>query len=170
MEEIVKRAKNGEIRALEELIHINEVKLYKTARSILADNDDIEEAIQQTIILVYKNIYKLKKEKYFTTWMMRILINECKKIWNQNSKRDKMFSDLEDHKEIVEKEQEDYGFVTKALNGLDKEFREVTILYYYDEFSVKEISKILNLPQGTVKSRLARARLKLNDLIKKEEM
>ena len=170
MEEIVKRAKNGEIRALEELIHINEVKLYKTARSILADNDDIEEAIQQTIILVYKNIYKLKKEKYFTTWMMRILINECKKIWNQNSKRDKMFSDLEDHKEIVEKEQEDYGFVTKALNGLDKEFREVTILYYYDEFSVKEISKILNLPQGTVKSRLARARLKLNDLIKKEEI
>ena len=170
MEEIVKRAKNGEIRALEELIHINEVKLYKTARSILADNDDIEEAIQQTIILVYKNIYKLKKEKYFTTWMMRILINECKKIWNQNSKRDKMFSDLEDHKEIVEKEQEDYGFVTKALNELDKEFREVTILYYYDEFSVKEISKILNLPQGTVKSRLARARLKLNDLIKKEEM
>ena len=170
MEEIVKKAKNGEIRALEELIHINEVKLYKTARAILSNNDDIDEAIQRTIILVYKNICNLKKEKYFNTWMMKILINECKKIWNQNSKRDKMFCDLEENKGITEMEQEDYSFVTRALNKLDKEFREVTILYYYDEFSIKEISKILELPQGTVKSRLSRARLKLNDLIKKEEI
>ena len=52
MEEIVKRAKNGDIRAIEELIHMNKVKLYKTARTFLSCEDDINEAIQSTLILV----------------------------------------------------------------------------------------------------------------------
>lgn len=56
MNDIVKRAKNGEIQALEQLIHMYEIKLYKTARTILDCEDDINEAVQQTIILVYKNI------------------------------------------------------------------------------------------------------------------
>ena len=63
MNDIVKRAKNGEIQALEELIHMYEVKLYKTARTILKCEDDINEAVQQTVILVYKNINQLKMKK-----------------------------------------------------------------------------------------------------------
>ena len=80
MNDIVKRAKNGEIQALEELIHMNEVKLYKTAKTILNCEDDINEAIQQTIILVYKNIGQLKNEKSFGAWMFKILVNKCKDI------------------------------------------------------------------------------------------
>lgn len=169
MNDIVKRAKKGEIQALEELIHMYEVKLYKTARTILKCEDDINEAVQQTVILVYKNINQLKNEKSFGAWMMKILVNQCKTIWKQNSNRNKKIVDLEENQEIPEVEKEDYSFVNDALNKLTDEYKEVSILYYYDGFSVKEISKILNIPQGTVKSRLSRARKKLEEIIRKEE-
>ena len=169
MNDIVKRAKNGETQALEQLIHMYEIKLYKTARTILDCEDDINEAIQQTIILVYKNINQLKNEKSFGAWMFKILVNKCKDIWNQNSNRNNKILDLDEIQDIPSTEKEDYSFVNDALNKLTDEYKEVTILYYYDGFSVKEISKILNLPQGTIKSRLSRARKKLEKIIGKEE-
>lgn len=169
MNDIVKRAKNGEIQALEQLIHMYEIKLYKTARTILDCEDDINEAVQQTIILVYKNIGQLKNEKSFGPWMFKILVNKCKDIWNQNSNRNKKLLDLNESQDIPDIEREDYSFVNEALNKLPEEYKEVTILYYYDGFSVKDISKILNLPQGTIKSRLSRARKKLEKIIGKEE-
>lgn len=169
MNDIVKKAKNGETQALEELIHMYEIKLYKTASSILDCEDDINDAVQQTIISVYKNIGKLKNDKSFGAWMFKILINKCKDIWNQNSNREKKMIDLNDNQDIPSNEKEDYSFVNEALNKLTEEYKEVTILYYYDGFSVKEISKILNIPQGTIKTRLARARKKLERLIGKED-
>lgn len=169
MNDIVKRARNGETQALEQLIHMYEIKLYKTARTILDCDDDINEAVQQTIILVYKNINQLKNEKSFGAWMFKILVNKCKDIWNQNSNRNNKILDLDENQDIPSIEKEDYSFVNDALNKLTDEYKEVTILYYYDGFSVKEISKILNLPQGTIKSRLSRARKKLEKIIGKEE-
>ena len=168
MNDIVKRAKEGESQALEELIHMYEIKMYKTAKTILNCEDDINEAIQQTIILVYKKINQLKNNKSFGTWIMKILVNQCKKIWNQNNKRDEKHIELEDNIKFTTPEKEDYSFVNKAMEKLSDEYKEVTILYYYDEFSIKEISKILNIPKGTVKSRLARARQTLSKLLKEE--
>ena len=101
--------------------------------------------------------------------MFKILVNKCKDIWNQNSNRNNKILDLDENQNIPSIEKEDYGFVNDALNKLTEEYKEVTILYYYDGFSVKEISKILNLPQGTIKSRLSRARKKLEKIIGKEE-
>lgn len=168
MEKIVKRAKAGEIRAFEELIHMHELKLYKTASSILICEDDINEAIQQSIILMYNNIHLLKNNKYFSTWFIKILINECRKIYNYNQKNNTVLSTLEDNIS-VESENTDFSFVNNALKLLDNDFKEVVVLYYYDEFSVSEISKILNIPKGTIKSRLARAREKLKNIILKDD-
>ena len=117
MNDIVKRAKEGESQALEELIHMYEIKMYKTAKTILNCEDDINEAIQQTIILVYKKINQLKNDKSFGTWIMKILVNQCKKIWNQNNKRDEKHIELEDNIKLTTPEKEDYSFVDKAMEN-----------------------------------------------------
>lgn len=168
MEEIVKKAKSGDIRAIEELINMHKIKLYKTARTILFYEDDINDAIQSTLILLYENIKKIRNEKYFTTWLMRILINECKKIYNYKSKNNKNNISIENYKEIEIEEVEDYDFVNKALDSLDEKSRTIAILYYYNEMSVKDISKILDISAGTVKSRLSRTREKLKIILEKE--
>ena len=68
--ELVEKAKNGDIEAFGELIENNKLKMYKTAKSILNNEDDICDAIQETLISIYKNLNKLKENKFFSTWII----------------------------------------------------------------------------------------------------
>ena len=86
METYIKRAKKGDIEAFINLMDINKTYMYKVAKSILNNNEDIADAIQETILSCYKNIEKLKEIKYFKTWMTRILINKCNALLKKNKK------------------------------------------------------------------------------------
>ena len=99
---------------------------------------------------------------------MRILINQCKKIYKQNQLRNRKNVNLEDNIEKINinEEKDDYSFVDDAIHRLDTKYREIIILYYYDELKIKDIAKILKIPQGTIKTRLNRARKKLNEILK----
>lgn len=68
----------------------------------------------------------------------------------------------------VQEENSKHGEILSYILRMPKQHQEVLILYYYDEFSTKEIAKILDIPQGTVKSRLARGRKQLKDLLEME--
>lgn len=167
--ELVEKAKKGDAEAFNELIENNKIKMYKTAKSILNNEDDICDAIQETLISAYKNIDKLKENKFFSTWIIRILINKCYDIISKNKKLGTVvdISEVQDVKTFDRYDSD--SIVSKVLNQIDEDLKVVTVLFYYDGFSVKEISQIVNIPEGTVKSRLSRAREKLYILLKKEE-
>lgn len=167
--ELVEKAKNGDAEAFNELIENNKIKMYKTAKSILNNEDDICDAIQETLISAYKNIDKLKENKFFSTWIIRILINKCYDIISKNKKLGTVvdISEVQDVKTFDRYDSD--SIVSKVLNQIDEDLKVVTVLFYYDGFSVKEISQIVNIPEGTVKSRLSRARERLYILLKKEE-
>ena len=152
-----------------ELINKNRLKLYKTAISILKNDDDANDAIQETLLSSYKNYQNLKDKNLFTTWITRILINKCYDIINKKKKivyiED---STIENTASYYDKYQAE-SILENVLNKLDDELREITLLYYYDDLSTAAISEILNIPAGTVKSRLSRARSKILEIIKKEE-
>lgn len=80
LNELVKKAKKNDERAFTNLIHNIEDEMYSIAKIKLYDDNDVYEAMQNTIILIYKNIKKLKNENFFRTWAIRILINECLKV------------------------------------------------------------------------------------------
>lgn len=79
-------AKKGDREAFISLMESNKISMYRVAKSILHNECDIEDAMQNTIILAYEKIYKLKKNDYFKTWLIRILINECNKVHKKNKK------------------------------------------------------------------------------------
>lgn len=169
MEEL-KRAKQGDAAAFEALVNTVKVKLYKTGMAILKNDDDTCDAIQETLISAYTNLNKLEHEEYFATWIVRILINKCydiikknKKVMNINQKME-----LDENATYYDVYNEESN-VEKALSSIDSDLKVVTVLYYYDDFSVKEISEIINIPEGTVKSRLSRAREKLYEILKEKE-
>lgn len=93
--ELVEKAKNGDIEAFGELIENNKLKMYKTAKSILNNEDDICDAIQETLISIYKNLNKLKENKFFSTLIIRILINKCYDIIAKNKSQGKVVDILE---------------------------------------------------------------------------
>ncbi|MBQ9658211.1 MAG: RNA polymerase sigma factor [Clostridia bacterium] len=153
-----------------ELITPLKAKLYKTGMAILKNDDDVCDALQEALISGYKNLEKLEKEEFFSTWMIRIMINKCYDIIKNNKKIININQKLENYHENEYyydryKEESD---VEKALNSINEELRLIVVLYYYNDFSVKEIAEICNIPQGTVKSRLARAREKIYTILKKE--
>ncbi len=167
---LVEEAKNGNAEAFNALIEANKLKLYKTAKAILRNEDDVCDAIQDTLMSAYTNINKLKEDKFFSTWIVRILINKSYDIIKKNQKIVNNSYDIDEYREDNNlKSYDTYksdSIVEYAINKIDEDLRTITVLYYYNEYSVKEISEILDIPEGTVKSRLSRAREKLYVILK----
>ncbi len=166
----VNEPSNSNPEAFERLINTVKVKLYKTGMAILKNDDDVCDAIQETLMSAYKNFGSLKEVQFFDTWITRILINKCYDIIKKNKKvaylNEQM--EVEANESYYDRYKED-STVERVLSQINPELKLVTVLYYYDEFSVKEISEMLNIPEGTVKSRLARARDKIYEILKMEE-
>lgn len=159
---MVSQVKKGDKDAFLSLIDENRLSIYRVARGILNNKEDIEDALQNTIIKSYEKIGTLKKDEFFKTWIIRILINECNLILRRNKKT--IFLDKLENEESYS---DDYGNIelTSVVNSLSEDLRITTVLYYFEDMSTKEISEMLNIAEGTVRSRLARAREKLRDFI-----
>lgn len=159
----VKLAKKGDKEAFGRLIEYNKVSMYRVALSMVKKKEDIEDAIQNSITKAYQEIIYLRKDEYFKTWLIRILINECKAILKSNSR----IAHIEELKCEIETVQDFSNIeVTYAINSLEDELRIVTTLFYFEDIPQKAIARILDIPEGTVKSRLSRARSRLYDLLR----
>ena len=139
------------------LILDSERQLYSTAKTILFSDQDCADAIQETIVKAFSKIDTLKNDKYARTWLIRILINECYNLVRKFIS----FEDLEDRLEMESEKSKDYSELYAAVNSLKEELRLPVILYYIEDFSVREIAQILEISEGAVQKRLARARGKL---------
>lgn len=149
---LVSKIKNGNMEVLIKWIDKNEDKLYKIAYSYLYHHSDVEDAFQNTFIKVYENISGVKKPKYFETWFISILLNECRKILR--FKKNEM--NLEYIEEISYEDKNYDPELEVALLNLEDKYKDVIILKYISGYSEKEISEILDIKLGTVKSRTSR--------------
>ena len=153
--EAIKKAKNGDVNEIGNLIIENTQSMYRVAFGILKNDEEIYDAISNTTIIVFEKIYTLKKEEFFKTWLIRILINECYKIYNQNKKI--VYLENLNQESIAYNDKYSNFELKNYIKKLDPDFKEIVMLYYFEDFSVKDIAKILKIPEGTVKSRLSRA-------------
>lgn len=171
--DLVEEARLGNNEAFEQLIKENKLKMYKVAKSILKNEDDICDAIQNALMSAYSNLNKLQNNKYFSTWLIRILINKSYDIINKNQKSYSTTTDIDEYNSDENlKSFDSYNsesLIENILCELEDNLKTITVLYYYNDYSVGDISIILNIPEGTVKSRLSRARKKIYEIIKSEE-
>ena len=165
--------KNKKEQNFTELIEKNKIKFYKTAKIILKNDDDCYDALQEALICMYKNYEQLNNKEYFSTWATRIIINKCYDLLRKNKKNIISF-DENYESEIQSSKYDEYDIdqygIQKAIECLNDDLKLIITLYYYDDFSIKEISKIVEIPEETVKSRLSNARNILKKELKKEEI
>ena len=158
MEILVKKAKKGDTDAFAQLIRMNAQSMYNGAWAYLKNEEDAADAIQETILICYEKLGTLKKSKYFKTWLIRILMNQCNDLLKTRRRETGEF-------EQAETAYEESGYHEcewkEILLKLDEKYRVIVTLYYGQGLSVKEISKLLELNQNTVLTRLSRAREKL---------
>ncbi len=155
MQELVEKAVRGDADAFLELMEMNSLSMYKTARGILKNDNDVSDAIQDTILTSFEKIHKLKNPQYFKTWLIRILINEC----NQILRHYKKVNTIEEVPETPRQDKTLAEFEFKEmLEQVDEKYRVILVLYYEQGFKISEIAELLELNENTVKTRLARAR------------
>lgn len=162
---LVKKAKNGDAQAFIKLCEAYQIVLYNSAYKLLSNNEDVADCLQETEIRAWQKIPNIKNESAFNSWIFRIMINIAKDI-------------LKKRIEIVEF-QENYMSTKESFYErphLDEEFRKLPdrykipiILHYYAGFNINEISEQLSLSKNTVKTRLARGRMRLKILLEEEE-
>lgn len=131
--------------------------LYRLTLGILHNREDAEDAVSEAILKAYEKIHTLKNPNSFRAWIMQIAANEAKRIYVKN-KRSALMENVEDY---MPEFRDEYHELWDVVMRLDVSYREVTILYFYEQLTIKEISKILHIPEGTVKSRLHRGKQQL---------
>lgn len=155
---LVKKAQKGDGEAFIQLISQYELTLYRTAKRLGLNDVDIADLIQDTVLTAFEKINTLKEVKYFNTWICRILLNNCYSFMKQH----KRVVPLESkhvllHRDSLQLELDD------ALNTLDEKYRIALTLYYVNGLTTKEISEVLYESEGTIKSRISRAKKQLKN-------
>lgn len=155
IEFLVNKAKKGDHEAFIQLISQYELTLYRTAKRMRLQDEDIADLIQDTILNAYEKMNTLNEARHFNTWLCRILLNNCYSFLKKKNKCSPIdatkFHDIT-HLDKPSLELDD------ALGSLGENYRLALTLYYVNGLSTKEISECLHESEGTIKSRLSRAK------------
>jgi RNA polymerase sigma factor (sigma-70 family) len=162
----VKKAIRGNPSSFEKLIFTHKLVMYRVSRTILFRDEDCADAIQEAIMKAFQNIHTLREPRYFKTWLIRILINECHQL---QRKRENLIS----IDKLAEPAFNEYGYekieIEQLLDVLPSEDKQLLKLFYIEDLSIQDLALILNIPENTVKTKLRRAREKMKQKIAQEE-
>ena len=173
---LIAKAKKGDSIAFESLVKKYQKSIYYLCHRMTGAHQSADDLSQETFIKAYLSLQKFKEEMNFFTWIRKIAVNSTLnylKIWKREKplKEDVQYNsnnpvtqnrNQEMPLERLERTQMEEKFL-EALKSLSSEQRAIFILKVYENQSYQNISQILNIPQGTVMSRLNRARKKLKD-------
>ena len=153
-------------KELGEMIIDSTDEFYRIAKSVFKEDMDCEDAVQEAVSKAFAGISMLREEKYAKTWFIRILLNECYGILRRKCRT------TEYHEEISQEEsiQHQYSDLYQKIMTLEKEYRVPLVLYYMNQYTIKEIGAMLNLGESAVKMRLSRARKMMRRLYKQEDV
>ncbi|CEG28820.1 ECF subfamily RNA polymerase sigma-24 subunit [Bacillus sp. B-jedd] len=161
---IVKKIKKRDMAAVLDWFDARKEKYYRIGWAYLKNHHDIEDVFHNTVIKVHDKIHQLREDNYFETWVTSIFINECRDFYRKNSR---IQQEAQEHQMAADHQisaTSAGGYIDReanidmldALHQLEEKYREVVILKYLKGYAQEEIAAALNLPVGTVKSRLYR--------------
>lgn len=181
---LVKKAQKGDHKAFEQLIEEHFKKIYNIAYRMTGNPDDASDMTQEVMIKLFRNIGSFKGDSKFSTWVYRVTTNTCLDELKKNRRHShtslnteydtgdgEIACEVEDTsptpEEMTEK-RELRSMVADAVQRLSPDHRAAIVLRDIKGFSYDEIAKILSCSEGTVKSRISRARASLKEVLEKD--
>lgn len=163
---LVKQAQGGNQEAFVELMERHKLSMIADARAILRNEEDVADALQETVLAAFRKLPALRQRKYFKTWLTRILINNCYEILRKR-KTVQLSDYLEEAAE--DDDREELLDVRAGLEALGSGDRLMLTLFYLEDMSMREIARALDISENAVKQRLARSRKHFRAIYGKEE-
>lgn len=180
---LVKSTLAGDDEAFTSLVDAYNKKIYKLIYYKIPNKEDVEDLTQEVFLKVYRSLKQFDQKRKFSTWIYSIAKNLC--IDYLRKKRLKSVSldaplfpqedifleipDEEHEPELILEKTDQQETIIEAINQLSEEHQLVIKLRHFKSYSYDEISEILDIPVGTIKSRIYRARKKLKDILYQEE-
>ena len=149
-----------------QVLHHSRTSLYRLAFSITRNSSDAQEAVAEAVCRAYERYPQLREKEKLPRWLLKITANEARRLCQRRG-RTVSLDDLPTEPAIPGRETGD-DTLWQAVQTLPRDQREAVVLFYYEDLTVEQIAKTLNIPQGTVKSRLSRAREKLRTMLCEE--
>lgn len=180
VESLVKKASKGNKEAFEEIVRLKLKTIMLSSMNILKQRQDAEDATQDIVLKMYKNIGNLKEPAAFNSWMHRIILNHCYNLHGSKQRKQEN-TGMDEH--LLKIEEEDREFLPQVyaedkdrslmlreiISSLPEQRRLIISMFYYDEMSYTEIAKALDIPINTVGSNLKRAKEQIKTEIEKNE-
>lgn len=163
---LIKESMKGNKESFGILIKNNKEYLYKMAFLYVKDEQDALEVIHETVYRAFLNIEKLKKAKFFNTWITRILINVSIDFLKKKGKNEMLDESTPIIKERCEISTEEKLDLYNAIDLLNDNYKTVIIMMYFNDMKIKDISKVMEIPENTVKTYLRRAKQALGEVLK----
>lgn len=163
---LIKESMKGNKESFGILIKNNKEYLYKMAFLYVKDEQDALEVIHETVYRAFLNIEKLKKAKFFNTWITRILINVSIDFLKKKGKNEMLDESTPIIKEKCEISTEEKLDLYNAIDLLNDNYKTVIIMMYFNDMKIKDISKVMEIPENTVKTYLRRAKQALGEILK----
>jgi RNA polymerase sigma-70 factor (ECF subfamily) len=173
-EELVVRIRAGELDSFEILMRRHNARLYRTARAILRDDSEAEDVLQDAYVRAYEHLHEFAGRARFSTWLTRIAVHEALARLRRRKRFDSLDSQPEEFEmparsgSSPEQQASDLEMgpvLERAIDALPVEFRSVFVLRAVEELTGAETAECLGIPEETVKTRLHRARGRLQEML-----
>jgi RNA polymerase sigma-70 factor, ECF subfamily len=184
--EMIENCKAGDEKAFAEIVFHNQKKVFNIAYRMLGNLEEAKDLAQEVFISVFESIKDLKEEAKFDAWLTQITLNHCRNRWKYLKRRQYFNSDsLDDPVEtedgnmpraIVDPSENPEAlyekkmiqqFIQRGLLKLKEDQRKLLVLRDLQGFSYEEMGVLLGLPEGTIKSKLHRARMDLKGILER---
>ncbi|MCK9294604.1 MAG: sigma-70 family RNA polymerase sigma factor [Desulfobulbaceae bacterium] len=178
-EQLVQDFLDGDAQAFNRLVMLYQTKIYNLALNYVKSQEEAKDLAQDIFVTVYRSLPKLREKEKFTSWLYQIAINHCRNRYKKLSRRG-YFSNvsLDDEESFLQiagdegpekllQRKNTINLVRATIDSMAEAEKEIILLRDIQELAYEEISDILHIPLGTVKSKLNRARTSLKDRLKK---
>jgi RNA polymerase sigma-70 factor (ECF subfamily) len=184
--EMIENCKAGDEKAFAEIVFHNQKKVFNIAYRMLGNLEEAKDLAQEVFISVFESIKDLKEEAKFDAWLTQIALNHCRNRWKYLKRRQYFNSDSlddpvetedgnmpraivdpSDNPETLYEKKMIQQFIQRGLLKLKEDQRELLVLRDLQGFSYEEIAVLLGLPEGTIKSKLHRARMDLKGILER---
>jgi RNA polymerase sigma-70 factor (ECF subfamily) len=175
--ELSRRIGSGDTAAFAGLMRRHNRMLFRTARAILRDDAEAEDALQEAYLRAYRSIGHFRGEARLSTWLVRIVANEALARLRKSARRAEIVpisNDIEtdipsnDGPELGTQRSEIRRLLEEKIDALPEAYRSVFALRALEEFSVEETAAALDIPEATVRTRFFRARSQLREALSQE--
>ncbi|WP_066070231.1 sigma-70 family RNA polymerase sigma factor [Neobacillus soli] len=161
---LIKKAIKGNKRAFEQLLILHSDQLYRTAYLYVGNREDALDVIQETAYKALLGVVQLREERYFLTWLTRILIF-CAYDVLKRKKKEMPIEKIKDVLPAKAEKRDECIDLIDAIHQLKDHYRNAVILFYYRDLPISEVAKVMEVPENTVKTYLFRGKNQLKKLL-----